>query len=1395
MAGAGVLAVLVAHGSGVWLREALAALTGLRYSSLDIVVVTVGDVDLPADVLPRRRLKGIVAQPARTGFAEAVNAGLAQTASDAPYVLLLHDDAAPAPDAVQHLVDLADANPDAAVIGAKLVEWDEPEILQEVGGSIDRFGARRAGLEAREVDHGQHDGVSDAVFASAACLLIRRSALDEHGFDPEAWPLYEDVDLCWRVRAGGARVIVAPAARVRHAAALSRGLRGGGGAGFGPVAVRTHVERGRLWFMLKNYRPLTVALILPQYLVIAGVSLVRALVRREFWRLRVQLTAWVRVAGELPRIIERRRRAPPRHVHDEEILSLAARQAAAARRYARVAVLGRIADAFKGAEERFGAAVRDPLTWASVAALIVVLLALRGVLGAGTFTLGRLRPAPALGNALSGYLARFRDEGVDPSAPAGAGILVLGALRSIPLVSAALAEKAALIGPLLLASFGGLRLGRVLGLGATGRRWLAIGLAANPATLVLVRTGAVGPLVLWAAASWLAAAFLVPSSRSAGRLAPEDVRQRARWAFGWAVVAALHPPALLWLTALAVAVAVSSADDRAGRRWRQIMLGAGGAIALNLPWSVEWFAARSPLWGRGPGVTPSAAGGLDAATFGAGWPLLAWTAIALVVAMAVRPSRLSLALVVLLGGAWLAGVRGAIAGPTALAVAGWCTVALLANAGRSLREELPRYALGWRQIGVLAVGAVLAAGWAAGGIGAIIEGTHARTVAIVPTNRDATGRVLWLIRSQSGTTAWATKGFSQVLGDWPGGRGQGDRLVLRSLAAARAGKLHRLGSVLALADVSHVVALDQQSRAGLRAQADLAEEGEQAGATVYRNASWGGPVLSLASVPREPLSAAGLAALASSARPLGARRTADGFELDTPPQGSVVYLAGGTRRGWSIAGVRATPVAAGAYVPASGVGAGAAAHAPGGWQRILYAVQGSLALAVVLAWLAGAYLAGPQAAGAPPDIRLTPIRAGPLLAPAALVGAAIAVGWAAPAGALAPGVLSSAWFCPPAGEGLSQRLAVVNAGRRPVRYVLRPAVGAGASASDTLPPGRRITLDANPSLGGVVEAFGGRLVVASIVGGDGGGDTSPCASAPRRQWLFGEGGRSALAENGVVRTGFLIGNAFPELARVSVRFFTADEAVSPPGLQDVRVESGRSALVDPESQLEPQQVLGAEVVVWQGRAVVARRLRRGTTLLSWTLGSGTTSGGVVPRASTQGYTTTLVAVNPSDAPARVSTEVAGVAGSFPGLSFDVDAEARQTFELSSPAPDQPQLFIRLSARPPVAIESVVVGADHKDTSIFPALPPARSWALPAAEGRIITLANPGPDAVTVDVRRLGAGYPIAPVRVPAGRFATITPTDPSLNDPFGLVLTARRGRIVVSAAGPGGASVAQPVGY
>ncbi len=1382
MAGPSVLAIVVAHASRTRVRETLRSINEQSYRDVGVVLCAIGALAVPEDV-------GISPHVVRidegAGFSEAVSAVIAEIGpTDAKYLLLLHDDVSLDPDAIREMVATADADPTVAAVGAKLVEWDNPQVLQEVGAAIDRFAIRRSALDAGEVDAGQRDDTTDVLFSSDACLLVRMDAFESvGGLDPKAWPFYEDVDLCWRLRAHGARVVVAPTARVRHAADLSRGRRL-----FETTGLQEHSERGRLRFLFKHFAPLGLAVLVPQLIVASIARVVAAAASRELWRARVVIGAWMSVLREVPAIRRERRIAGTGRVEDQELLTLAARGAMGDVRGERAEFASRAMAALGRIGERALVTAREPVTWGIVAGVIVVLLVLRNVLFGETFVLGELRPLAGVGDALSDHFARVRREGLDPFGPPAPALVGLGLLRSL-LTRAALTEKVVLLASIWFAGVAGSRLARALSFGRTGRLLIATAAAVNPATLALIRDGSLGGLAMWTAALWFAGPLLAPPPEPEGR--QELIRYVARWGFGWAFVVALHPPALIWLALFGAAIVAARRDDgRTRQRVRLMGTGMVGAFVLLLPWSIEWFTRRTPLIGRPGWLVQEIGGGLARATLGAGWPLLAWIVLAIAAAYFVGLTRTTATLSALAALSVAIATGGLMPRETMLAGAGAAAFVILVMAAKRIQDDLPSYELGSRHAAVIGGMVAIGALWLGGVVTTVPSAARESTSPVIAGVRARdTGRVLWMAETTGGIRTWTTLGFGERIGSFPPPGGPAERLVTRALEAARDGRTHRVGGVLALGDVSHIVALDAEARRGLGSQADLGPLEEQGTSVVYRNDAWRGPAVLLTAPPQDPFSPGGLADIVREPK----RATVSGWpygrpsvQMPTPQEGdepipddAVLYVTGGPRGGLRFEGAQGHLTAAGAYVPASDVEGSVRLSVPGRWWRWLVPLNFAYVLILLFAWFFSAYVGRPaftSAEVAPEAGSISLSRVGLVATPALLVLAA-AIGWTGVAWGVSTPFLSSAWYCPPIGSGYKQRIAVVNPSDDRTEFLVRTDLSATPVEAGRIEGRHRRTFEIASQQGAVVESYGRRIAVASEVERSRNFDSSMCAQASRDQNAFPEGGRFATRAVPRLFERYVLFNPFPDLARASVRFVSPNETISPPDLQDVRVEAGKAVIVDPEDQFEPMLDLSTTVRIWQGRAIVARHLRT-VDQVTWSLATDQITDGVLPRAITEDADTALIAVNLNDDPAHVSVSGAGRTGSLPEERFEVGPIGRSSFEINAIAPRAEELVVRVRSDLALFIESLVAPSDRKAVSLLGPQAPARRWVFPLAERRNLQLVNPNATPVRVDISRLGTGPPVRSVTIDPNRSISVGLGNEGT---FGLLVQVRSGGGVTAA--------------
>jgi len=191
----------------------------------EVIVVDNGSTDGSGEYigkLKRLRMNGLeiktVLNKQNLGFAKAVNQGINQ--AQGKYILLLNSDTRVQKNSLNRLLKFAKSNPQAGIIGARLVNPDgsiQPSVYHfpSIKKAFKEFWLGEDGEYEKYVPQTQKAIEVDAV--TGAAMLIPRETIKKVGFFDERYFMYfEDLDYCRRARRTGLKVYYLPEATILH---------------------------------------------------------------------------------------------------------------------------------------------------------------------------------------------------------------------------------------------------------------------------------------------------------------------------------------------------------------------------------------------------------------------------------------------------------------------------------------------------------------------------------------------------------------------------------------------------------------------------------------------------------------------------------------------------------------------------------------------------------------------------------------------------------------------------------------------------------------------------------------------------------------------------------------------------------------------------------------------------------------------------------------------------------------------------------------------------------------------------------------------------------------------------------------------------------------------------
>lgn len=221
-----------------------------KIDNAEIIVADNGSTDASIEVL-KRDFPELTILDLKTnyGFAKGYNVALQQIEAD--YFVLVNSDVSVSEGWLEPCITLFEKDTKVAAVQPKILSYRQPEYFEyagAAGGFIDKFGypfCRGRILDHVEKDEQQYNQPGEIFWATGACMFVRADAFkNSGGLDADFWAHMEEIDLCWRLKNQGYKIVYEPQSVIYHL--------GGGSLEYGnPKKVFLNF-RNNLFMLFKN---------------------------------------------------------------------------------------------------------------------------------------------------------------------------------------------------------------------------------------------------------------------------------------------------------------------------------------------------------------------------------------------------------------------------------------------------------------------------------------------------------------------------------------------------------------------------------------------------------------------------------------------------------------------------------------------------------------------------------------------------------------------------------------------------------------------------------------------------------------------------------------------------------------------------------------------------------------------------------------------------------------------------------------------------------------------------------------------------------------------------------------------------------------------------------------
>jgi len=233
-----VYIIIINYGTSEHTVECLQSICENKHGHFQVVVVDVSNINRSVEKITKwieeknnNRLV-LIQEEKNNGFAYANNIGIRYSLrqGDCDFLWILNNDTVIKKNSLEELINCYQQNKDKEItgfIGSKIMDYEDNELIQNVGGTFNKWTGYSVLVGMGEKDTGQFDNQEINIdYVIGASMFCHSSLVHKIGLMPEEYFLYgEDTDWCLTAQKAGFKNSTCPKSLVYHKQGISTGAK------------------------------------------------------------------------------------------------------------------------------------------------------------------------------------------------------------------------------------------------------------------------------------------------------------------------------------------------------------------------------------------------------------------------------------------------------------------------------------------------------------------------------------------------------------------------------------------------------------------------------------------------------------------------------------------------------------------------------------------------------------------------------------------------------------------------------------------------------------------------------------------------------------------------------------------------------------------------------------------------------------------------------------------------------------------------------------------------------------------------------------------------------------------------------------------------------------------